>query len=257
VGGSPQSSNSVPVSTRSSAGERNAVLNAGLYGLPPSMTKDRLPAIQAFADIGEFFDEPVKTYSSGMVVRLAFAVIAHVDAEILIIDEALAVGDAFFTQKCMRFLREFKQRGTIFFVSHDTQAIQSLCDRAALITGGQLTCIGDARMVTETYLENLYANQQVVALPNRTTKHESESDEPAIDYRQAVLEESDLRNDIRVFEFDLTSPDSARVERTSRGVAERPDRRASESGARRRSREHRSRDRRTVQDSSGRLWVST
>jgi len=187
------------------SGRENAVLNAGLYGLPPSMTKDRLPAIQAFADIGEFFDEPVKTYSSGMVVRLAFAVIAHVDAEILIIDEALAVGDAFFTQKCMRFLREFKQRGTIFFVSHDTQAIQSLCDRAALITGGQLTCIGDARMVTETYLENLYANQQVVALPNRTTKHESESDEPAIDYRQAVLEESDLRNDIRVFEFDLTS----------------------------------------------------
>ncbi|MFT2588589.1 ABC transporter ATP-binding protein, partial [Escherichia coli] len=78
----------------------------------------RFKDIEAFADIGDFMDQPVKAYSSGMYVRLAFAVIAHVDADILVIGEALAVGDAFFTQKCMRFLRGFMKTGTVLFVSH-------------------------------------------------------------------------------------------------------------------------------------------
>ncbi len=88
-------------------GRENVYLNAAVLGLTRSEIEARFDAITAFAEIGEFIEQPVKTYSSGMMVRLAFAVIAHVDADILIVDEALAVGDAFFTQKCMRFLRQF------------------------------------------------------------------------------------------------------------------------------------------------------
>ena len=88
-------------------GRENVFLNASVLGLTSEEIKARYSNIVRFADIGNFIDQPVKTYSSGMLVRLAFAVIAHVDADILIIDEALAVGDAFFTQKCMRFLRKF------------------------------------------------------------------------------------------------------------------------------------------------------
>ncbi|WP_373190642.1 ABC transporter ATP-binding protein, partial [Halomonas sp.] len=87
------------------SGRENVYMNASVLGLSKPQIDARLADILAFADIGEFIDQPVKTYSSGMYVRLAFAVIAHVDADILVIDEALAVGDAFFVQKCMRFLR--------------------------------------------------------------------------------------------------------------------------------------------------------
>ena len=85
-----------------------------------------------FADIGIFIDQPLRTYSSGMIVRLAFAVISNVDAEILIIDEALAVGDISFTQKCMRFIQRFKRYGTLVFVSHDPNAVMTLCNKAIL-----------------------------------------------------------------------------------------------------------------------------
>ena len=110
-------------------GRENVYLNAAILGLSDAEIEQYLPEILAFADIGEFIDQPVKTYSSGMAVRLAFAVVAHVRADILVIDEALAVGDVFFVQKCMRFLRKFQKQGTLFFVSHDTGAVINLCDR--------------------------------------------------------------------------------------------------------------------------------
>ena len=97
-------------------------MNAALWGLGKSEIDDRFADIVSFADIGSFIEQPVKTYSSGMFVRLAFAVIAQVDADILGIDEALAVGDAVFTQKCMRFIRGFQKQGTLLFVSHDISA---------------------------------------------------------------------------------------------------------------------------------------
>src|SRR3990167_2532409 len=92
-------------------GRENVYMNASVLGLSNEEIDARFDDIAAFADIGEFIEQPVKTYSSGMMVRLAFAVIAHVDADILVIDEALSVGDAFFTQKCMRFLRKFMEKG--------------------------------------------------------------------------------------------------------------------------------------------------
>lgn len=140
-------------------GLENLRMTATLYGLTEAQLSVKTEEILAFADIGEFIHQPVKTYSTGMVVRLAFAVIAHVDAEILIVDEALAVGDAIFTQKCMRFIRAFRERGTLLFVSHDMAAVQNLCDRAIWLDSGCIQKIGPAKDVAESYLQ--YALQEV------------------------------------------------------------------------------------------------
>ncbi|TAI65242.1 ABC transporter ATP-binding protein [Bradyrhizobium sp. Leo170] len=134
-------------------GRENVYMAATLYGLTRPQIDKRFERIAAFADIGEFIEQPVKTYSSGMYVRLAFAVIAHVDADILVVDEALAVGDAVFTQKCMRFIREFQKHGTLLFVSHDTGAVQNLCESAIWLSHGQVRMTGTSKEVSETYLQ--------------------------------------------------------------------------------------------------------
>ncbi|MFN7834380.1 MAG: ABC transporter ATP-binding protein [Burkholderiaceae bacterium] len=141
------------------SGRDNVYLAASLYGLNREQIDARFDKIAAFADIGDFIEQPVKTYSSGMYVRLAFAVIAHVDADILIIDEALAVGDAIFTQKCMRFLRTFKQQGVLLFVSHDSISVKALCDNALWLDGGRPRLMDSAKNVTEAYLEYVYLSQ--------------------------------------------------------------------------------------------------
>ena len=140
-------------------GRENVYLSAAVYGLTHEQIDARLSEILSFAEIGEFIDKPVKTYSSGMFVRLAFAIIAHVDAQILVIDEALAVGDVYFTQKCMRFLKAFAQTGTLLFVSHDTTTVVNLCDRAVWLKNGQLQKVGNAREVSEAYLSSVYENK--------------------------------------------------------------------------------------------------
>lgn len=137
-------------------GRENVYLNAAIYGLTKAEIDDRLQAIVDFAEIGEHLDQPVKTYSSGMFVRLAFSVIANIDADVLVIDEALAVGDAYFQQKCMRFLRKFQEHGSIFFVSHDTGAMMSFCDRVIWLDQGSIRSQGNPREVCEEYLAYLY-----------------------------------------------------------------------------------------------------
>lgn len=137
-------------------GRENIYLSAAVYGMTREQIGQRLPAILEFAEIGEFIDRPVKTYSSGMYVRLAFAVAAHLDADILVVDEALAVGDVYFTQKCVRFLRDFKTQGTLVFVSHDTHSVMSMCDRALWLDAGVPKMLGDAREVSEAYLASLH-----------------------------------------------------------------------------------------------------
>jgi lipopolysaccharide transport system ATP-binding protein len=139
-----------------------------------------MPSIEAFADIGDFVAQPVKFYSSGMYVRLAFAIIAHVKADILVIDEALAVGDAIFTQKCMDFIRTFKKTGTLLFVSHDNNAVLALCDQALWLNQGHIEKIGPAKDVTEAYLrftlQQNYGDQAelkpvAIAKTHETTAH--------------------------------------------------------------------------------------
>lgn len=163
-------------------GHDNIYLNGGLLGLTHAEIESRYDAILAFADIGHFIHQPVKTYSSGMTVRLAFAIAAHVNAEILVIDEALAVGDAFFTQKCMRFLREFKeQSGTLLFVSHDMGAVTNLCDHALLLEHGVASMQGTAKDVCERYLQRLYDDMkpaaQTAAVTTAHVDHARDTDE--------------------------------------------------------------------------------
>jgi lipopolysaccharide transport system ATP-binding protein len=133
-------------------GRENVFLNASILGLTTEVIEARFESIARFADIGDFMDQPVKIYSTGMALRLAFAVIAHIDATVLIIDEALAVGDVFFMQKCMRFLREFRERGTLLFVSHDMSSVRSLCDSALWLDSGAVRMRGSAQDVTAAYL---------------------------------------------------------------------------------------------------------
>lgn len=134
-------------------GRENVYMNASVLGLSNEEIGARFNDIVAFADIGDFIEQPVKTYSSGMMVRLAFAVIAHVDADILVVDEALAVGDAFFTQKCMRFLRGFMKTGTVMFVSHDSASVKNLCNRAVWLDQGLIAGSGKPEDVCNLYLK--------------------------------------------------------------------------------------------------------
>ena len=144
-------------------GRENVHLNASILGLSAEEIRDRFDDILAFAEIGDFIDQPVKTYSSGMYVRLAFAVIAHVDADILVIDEALSVGDVFFAQKCMRFLRDFQQRGTVLFVSHSAASVVGLCERAIWLDGGRVLLDGPAKEVSEAYHASVYGHRPTAA----------------------------------------------------------------------------------------------
>jgi lipopolysaccharide transport system ATP-binding protein len=182
-------------------GRQNAILSGGIYGLSGDEINKRLPAIIDFAEIGDFIDRPVKTYSSGMFVRLAFAVIVHVDADILVIDEALAVGDAKFTQKCMRFLREFKERGTLIFVSHDTAAVRSLCDRALWLDGGVVRAVGDAKSVSEKYLASLFSNTRKEQAEAKSGERSTLDAREWRDQRRELLTREPLRNDLQVFSF--------------------------------------------------------
>ena len=189
-------------------GRENVYLNAALLGLRREQIDDRFDRIATFAEIGEFIEQPVKTYSSGMMLRLAFAVVAHVDADILVIDEALAVGDAFFRQKCMRFLRGFMERGTVLFVSHDTDAVLNLCSRAIWLRQGALAASGDPKEIVERYLAELYEARQGPS-PARTAARRlraTRDAEPPRDMRLEFINRSNLRNDVELFRF---SPDEA------------------------------------------------
>lgn len=190
-------------------GRENIILYASIMGLSRKQIDEKFDSIISFSDIGDFIDQPVKTYSSGMYVRLAFAIAAHLDADILVIDEALAVGDAYFTQKCMRFLREFRKNGTILFVSHDTASVLSLCHRAIWLEHGKVQKIGTAKDVAEAYLEDLFeANQGVSNLETgrQNSSSKVEDNLPIKDQRLQYINQSNFRNDIEIFSFD---PDSA------------------------------------------------
>jgi lipopolysaccharide transport system ATP-binding protein len=190
------------------SGRENIFLNGYIVGLTRQQIEARYDAICAFADIGEFIEQPIKTYSTGMAVRLAFAVMAHVDAEILVIDEALAVGDARFVQKCMRFLREFQERGTLLFVSHDTTAVASLCDRVLWLDAGRVRATGPSKHICDLYLENLFESVQGASAPASPapSRASAEPPTPPRDQRLDILKTSPYRNDVEIFEFHREAP---------------------------------------------------
>ncbi|WP_447754381.1 ABC transporter ATP-binding protein [Pseudomonas nicosulfuronedens] len=143
------------------SGRENVYLNASVLGLTKEEVDDRFDSIAAFADIGDFIDQPVKTYSSGMTVRLAFAVQAQIDPDILIVDEALSVGDARFQVKCFERLRQLKENGTsILLVSHSSEQIVTHCSRAILLDSSQVHMTGEPRRVMNRYMDLLFGREK-------------------------------------------------------------------------------------------------
>lgn len=170
-------------------GRENAALNAAILGLQSHEIQELMPRIEAFADIGSFMDLPVKTYSSGMYVRLAFAVQAQVDPDILIVDEALAVGDARFQAKCFARLEALKAEGTsILLVTHSTEQIVTHCDRAILLEQGVKVEHGEPRLVVNRYLDLLYGRAKLA-----TSKPTSPRDCPVLQLSPALVEDQTIQ----------------------------------------------------------------
>jgi lipopolysaccharide transport system ATP-binding protein len=143
------------------SGRENVFMNGAINGIPQEVMRERFDDILAFAEIGEFIDQPVKTYSSGMFVRLAFAVAIHVDPDILLVDEALAVGDMIFQHRCINRIRRLKREGkTILFVTHDLQAVSQFCDRAILLDQGKKRVDSSPEEVVHAYHALVFEREQ-------------------------------------------------------------------------------------------------
>src|SRR5437867_12873734 len=157
-------------------GRENTYVNASIVGFTDAETRKRIPDIEKFAEIGDFVDRPVKTYSSGMFVRLAFAVAIHMDPDVLIVDEALSVGDIFFQQRCIRRIQQLKRQGvTIVFVSHDLEAVRSLADRAIWMEHGRAHLEGKTDDIVSKYLAAMVTRgrkeiteEEAIGKPTRT-----------------------------------------------------------------------------------------
>lgn len=142
-------------------GRENVLLNAAILGVPREQMESRMQDVLAFSELGDFLDQPVKTYSSGMYSRLAFSIAIHVDPDILIVDEALAVGDARFVAKCMRRIKDIQARGaTILFVSHDIGSVRALCTRAIWLHKGRLLEDGDVFPVTGRFMAFMFKDAE-------------------------------------------------------------------------------------------------
>ncbi|MEO9228670.1 MAG: ABC transporter ATP-binding protein [Devosia sp.] len=156
-------------------GRQNSEHVAGLMGLSKAEIRILLPEIEAFAEVGAYFDEPVRTYSSGMQMRVAFSLATASRPDVLIVDEALAVGDAYFVHKCFKRIREFREQGTtLLIVSHDKSAVQTLCDRAVMIDRGRLVADGSPQEVLDLY------NAMISEKQNSTVRQTRQEDGTAV-----------------------------------------------------------------------------
>ena len=141
-------------------GRDNVFLNGSLLGLSRQEVSAAFDSICAFAEIGAYIDQPVKTYSSGMFVRLAFAVVIHTKPDLLVVDEALAVGDARFQAKCLKAIQELKQSGvSIVLVTHDVGMVRQVCDSAVWLKDGAVAMLGNVNDVTSAYTQYLFAGE--------------------------------------------------------------------------------------------------
>ena len=133
-------------------GLENIYMNGTLIGMTRYEIEQRKQTIIDFSELGDFIDEPLKTYSSGMIMRLAFSIAIHADPKCFLVDEALSVGDAYFQQKCMRKIQEFRENGgSIIVVSHDMNAVMTLCDYARLLDHGKISITGSPKEVVDYY----------------------------------------------------------------------------------------------------------
>jgi ABC-type polysaccharide/polyol phosphate transport system ATPase subunit len=186
-------------------GRENIYLNGAILGMTYTEVRGKFDEIVAFAEVERFLDTPVKRYSSGMYVRLAFAVAAHLEPEILVIDEVLAVGDQEFQAKCLRKMDQVKHTGrTILFVSHNIAAVRALCTTAALLDAGRLVGVGSVGHVLDLYISSQKGTHQIVDLtpPNRDKPHIEQIRllSPTIGHGECVE-----------FELDIMSPTTGSV----------------------------------------------
>jgi lipopolysaccharide transport system ATP-binding protein len=184
-------------------GRENVFLNAAILGIPKEEMEARMEEVLAFSELGDFLDQPVKTYSSGMYSRLAFSIAIHVDPEILIVDEALAVGDARFVAKCMRRIKDIQSKGaTILFVSHDVGSVRTLCERAIWLEKGKLIDQGNVFPVTGRFMEFMFKDD--VALEDNL------HDEIAKKFQASSAENDNLEAQMLLdcsMEFALSTPE--------------------------------------------------
>ncbi|PKD41214.1 sugar ABC transporter ATP-binding protein [Methylomonas sp. Kb3] len=154
-------------------GRENVILNGAIQGFSKQEMQERIDDIEAFADIGEFFDQPVKLYSSGMFVRVAFAAAIHIDPEILVVDEALSVGDSKFQHRCFQRIRNFMEQGkTILVVSHSTDTLLRICNRGVVLDRGELVHIGPIAGAVNHYQKLLFGEAQNISKNNGKRKKE-------------------------------------------------------------------------------------
>ncbi len=157
-------------------GLENVYMNAALLGFSKAETEARLPLIERFAEIGDFLHQPVKTYSSGMYVRLAFAIAVNADPDILIVDEALSVGDTIFQHRCVRRIKEMQENGTtILFVSHEPTLVRALCSRAILLYQGAMIADGAPVDVLNRYQRLIMASEAAYKAGERADAHEQQA----------------------------------------------------------------------------------
>ena len=186
-------------------GRQNVVMAAQLLGLHEDEVNLHMAEIESFAEIGGYIDQPVRVYSSGMQVRLAFAVATAVRPDILIVDEALSVGDGYFQHKCFARIRMFQEKGsTLLFVSHDPAVVRSLCDQAIWLDNGRIREAGETKTVLDSYAKSIYAKDQEVEIGTTHRPVMSNIPNPQMkrDCRLDFINNTNLRNDIEIFQFN-------------------------------------------------------
>lgn len=177
-------------------GRENIVINGIMLGLTRREIDERFDAIVDFSGIREFIDQPVKTYSSGMYVRLGFAVAVHVDPEVLLVDEVLAVGDEEFSQKCVAKIQEMKYRGvTLVFVTHQLDQVRNLCDRALWLDHGEAEAIGDPARVVDSYLQSVSGTTPAQSSEETAAPGQKEEEEERWGSGEVVLKRVALTDD--------------------------------------------------------------
>ena len=192
-------------------GRENIFMYGAILGLSLEKIRERYQSIVDFADIGDAVEQPVKTYSSGMAMRLAFAVVAHIDAEVLIIDEALAVGDVIFVQKCYAFLREFIKTHTVILVTHDIAAVRDLCTRAIWLDNGNLVEEGAPAKITDDYLAHCYEDRQGASAIEQKPAEEGRNNPETEDVRGEIWREHpEAVPEYKFFAFDENAPSFGR-----------------------------------------------
>lgn len=191
-------------------GVENVYLNASILGYSKAETDRRFDEIVAFSGIGDFINQPVKTYSSGMYIRLAFSIAVHVDPEILLIDEALAVGDIFFQQKCIQFMKKYMQGCTKLLVTHDMHSVANMCERVIVLEEGNMVFVGEPVKGIEYYTRFIHNEFEGGISSKRPTQESTPSTSEGLESGEWIQVPEDSTGgakEVRIEKVKITSDD--------------------------------------------------